>query len=252
MKLDSGNSYNRSLIKIAYDHIPQQLVTKKASANLVKLDIKIAGNRIGYIDGAGDGIPSALTQMGYQVDYLSLDQITKENLVNYDAVVLGIRAYNKEEALQFKQSVLYDYVSNGGTLLSQYMVTWGLHAESIAPLPLKLSRDRVTVEDAPVQILAAEHPMLNHPNKITLKDFEGWVQERGLYFANEWDVSFVPLWSSADPGEEPLKGGMLVAPYGKGYFIYSGYSWFRQLPAGVPGAYRIFANLVSQTPKTRL
>jgi hypothetical protein len=217
------------------------------SAKVVKVDIATAGKQIGYLMGAGDEIPNSLEQIGYEVTLLSDEDITLEQLQQYDAVILGIRVYNTNERMAFHQPVLLDYVKQGGTLINQYNTTWNLKVdmEDIAPYQLKISRDRVTVEEAEVRMLAPDHPVLNWPNKITASDFEGWVQERGLYFPNEWGDEFTAVLSSNDPGEDPKNGGLLVAHYGEGYYIYSGYSWFRELPAGVPGAYRLFANLIS-------
>ncbi len=245
--LDNGKAYTKGLNVIAYDHIPTQTVMLENSAKVVKVDIATAGKQIGYIMGAGDEIPNSLEQIGYEVTLLSDEDITLEQLQQYDAVILGIRVYNTNERMAFHQPVLLDYVKQGGTLINQYNTTWNLKVdmEAIAPYHLKISRDRVTVEEAEVRMLAPDHPVLNWPNKITADDFEGWVQERGLYFPNEWGDEFTAVLSSNDPGEDPKNGGLLVAPYGEGYYVYSGYSWFRELPAGVPGAYRLFANLIS-------
>jgi LmbE family N-acetylglucosaminyl deacetylase len=242
-----GKSYTNELIVIEYDHIPTQTVVRDASAKVVNIDLKKAGQRIGYIMGAGDDIPSSLEQMGYQVTILEDKDITTGNLAAFDAVVMGVRAYNTIDRLKFQQDKLMEYVKNGGTMLVQYNTSHRLKvpAAELGPYPLKLSRDRVSVEEAEVRFLKPDHEVLNWPNKITQKDFEGWVQERGLYFPNEWDDQYEAILSANDPGEPARDGGLLVAKYGKGHYIYSGYSWFRELPAGVPGAYRIFANLVS-------
>jgi hypothetical protein len=159
--------------------------------------------------------------------------------------VVGVRAYNTDERLKYFRQELLDYVSAGGNLVVQYQVDRGLVTDEIGPFPFKLSRERVTMEEAPITFLKSAHPILNMPNKITSRDFDGWVQERGLYFAETWDKSYEPILSSHDPGEKPKEGGLLLARYGKGTFIYTGYAFFRQLPAGVPGAYRLFANLIS-------
>ncbi len=243
-----GTTFDKELITIAYNHIPEQLVLQTATCKLVKLDIKTRGKRIGYVVGAGDKIPASLEQIGYQVDMIEVGDITADKLVQYDAVVLGIRAYNKHDDIKFKQDALWQYAESGGTLITQYTATWGRKVDALFPLDFELSRDRVTVEEAEVRILAPDHPVMSSPNVITDKDFDGWVQERGLYFARSWDEQFKPLLSSNDPGEPARDGGLLVAKYGQGYLIYTGYSWFRQLPAGVPGAYRIFANMLSLTP----
>jgi len=171
--------------------------------------------------------------------------IQANNLEQYDAIIAGVRAYNTRERLKFDQPKLLEYVKNGGTLIVQYNVSFGLQTEDIGPYPFKLSQDRITDEDAKINFINPSHQLLNFPNKITKKDFNGWVQERGLYFANQWDEKYEPIFAGHDPGEGDLKGGTLFARYGKGVFIYSGLSWFRQLPAGVPGAFRLFVNFIS-------
>ncbi|GJM34039.1 MAG: GlcNAc-PI de-N-acetylase [Saprospiraceae bacterium] len=240
-------SYSQEIVSIEYDHIPTQTVFRDASSKVVHIDLQKAGDRVGYIMGAGDEIPASLTQIGYDVTLLEDRDINAKNLKNFDAVILGIRAYNTEDRLKFHQSGLLEYVKEGGTLIVQYNTNRGLKVpmDEIAPFPLKISRDRVAVEEAEIRLLEPEHRVLNWPNKITDQDFEGWVQERGLYFPNEWAEEFTAILSSNDPGETPKDGGLLVAKYGKGYYIYSGYSWFRELPAGVPGAFRLFANMIS-------
>jgi len=165
--------------------------------------------------------------------------VTLNNLQKFDALIMGVRAYNTRPRLKFHQKTLMEYVEKGGTLIVQYNTSFRLVTEYIAPYQLNLSRDRVTVEGAEVSFLLPEHPVLNTPNKITTADFENWVQERGLYFPNEWDDRYAAVLSSNDPNEPPRNGGLLVAEYGEGHFIYTGYSWFRELPAGVPGAYRV-------------
>ncbi len=247
VELENGQSYVDGITLIEYDHIPTQTVVQSSTSKVVKIDLEKRGERIGYIMGAGDEIPTALEQIGYQVDLLEDKDITAENLQQYDAVVLGVRAYNTNERIKFQNPILLEYAKQGGTLMVQYNTTRRLKITSaeIGPYPFKLSRDRVSVEEAEVRLLAPEHPVLNTPNKITAADFEGWVQERGLYFPNEWDDNYTAILSSNDPDEPARDGGLLVTKYGEGYYIYSGYSWFRELPAGVPGAFRLFANLVS-------
>lgn len=241
----NGKEYREELIKIDYNHIPYQSVMMAAESKMVKLDIKTAGRKIAYIEGSGDAIPKSLEQIGYVVDIIPVQEISKERLQGYGALVMGIRAYNKLDDIRFKQDVLMNYVSDGGNMIVQYNTNRRLKVDNIGPYPIKLSRDRVTVEEAPIEILEPNHPILNYPNKITQQDFDNWVQERGLYFASEWSDKYKAILSSNDPGEPARKGGLLVAQHGDGNFIYTGYSWFRQLPAGVPGAYRIFANMVS-------
>ena len=211
------------------------------------MDIKKEGESIGYIVGAGDKVPESLSQIGYNVEILDVNTIDSKSLSKYDGVVLGIRAYNVVEELKFKQGVLLDYVKEGGNMIVQYNTAgrWRSQFENIAPYPLTISRERVTDENAEVEVIATNHPLMNYPNKIESRDFEGWVQERGLYFPSEWDENFTPILSMADKGEESKQGSLLVAPYGKGNYIYTGLSFFRELPAGVPGAYKIFANMLS-------
>ena len=234
-----------SLTRIDYDHIPIQTLTPPARLQLIRLDIAKRGELIGYIAGAGDDIPEALTQIGYTVKMLSDDDLNTTDLSQFDAIVAGVRAYNTRDRLAADQPRLLAYVNNGGTLVIQYNTSHRLVTEDLGPYPLKLSRDRVTLEDAPMEILAPNHPLLTAPNAITPADFEGWVQERGLYFPNEWDDKYTALFSSNDPGESPKTGSLLYATYGKGHYIYTGISFFRQLPAGVPGAFRLFVNLLS-------
>ena len=242
-----GQTFNRSLISIEYDHIPIQSVLLAAKSRAVKIDLRKAGDRIAYIMGAGDDIPTSLEQVGYAVDLLEPEQVTLEVLRQYDALILGVRAYNTVDRIEFLQPLFMRYVEEGGTMIVQFNTAHRLKVPSdeIGPYPFRLSRDRVSVEEAEIRLLANDHPVLNYPNEITTADFDGWVQERGLYFPDQWDDAFTPILSSNDPGETPKDGGLLVAEYGQGHFIYTGYAWFRQLPAGVPGAYRLFTNLIS-------
>ncbi len=242
-----GKAYDKEMITIEYDHIPVQTVLRDAQARIVNIDLKTAGERIGYVMGAGDVIPASLEQIGYQVDILDGNNLDTETLDQYDAIIMGVRAYNTLDRLKFYQSALMDYVQRGGTMIVQYNTNRGLTVpmNELGPYPFRVSRDRVSVEEAEVRFLQPDHPVLNHPNKITRADFEGWVQERGLYFPDQWDDAYQAILSANDPGETPKDGGLLVAQYGKGYYIYTGYSWFRELPAGVPGAFRLFANLIS-------
>jgi len=240
-----GNIYSNELIEIDYDHIPYQTVLLPSESKVVRLDIKKKGENIAYIAGAGDVVPESLQQIGYNVTTVSPDDITPDNLKGFDAVVIGIRAYNTVETLKFKQSVLFDFVKNGGNMVVQYNTSRGLVTDELAPYTLELSRDRVTDEFAEVKFLAPNHPVLNVPNKITQTDFENWTQERGLYFPDKWSTDFTPVLSMHDKGESAKKGSLLVAQYGKGYYIYTGLSFFREFPAGVSGAYRLFANILS-------
>lgn len=241
----NGKTYSNSLVTIDYDHIPTQLLMPEANAQAVKIDIKKRGDIVGYIHGAGDAIPAALREIGYEVWEMKEEEVTAGNLSGLDAVILGVRALNTNDRVIFYMDDLLEYVKNGGTLIVQYNTNFRLKTENFAPYPLSLSRDRVTDETAAVKILKPNHPAMSIPNKITEKDFEGWVQERGLYFPDKWDENYTALLSSKDEGEPAKEGGLLVTKYGEGYFVYTGYSWFRELPAGVPGAYRVFVNLVS-------
>ncbi len=238
---------NKELILISYDHIPTQTVLLPSETKVVRLNIEKVGEHIGYIAGAGDEIPESLREIGYSVHMIDPSSIEAGSLDRYDAIVTGIRAYNVNEELKFKQSYLLEYVKNGGNLIIQYNTAGRRDKkfDNLAPYPLSLSRGRVTDETSDVIITAESHPLVNFPNKISEKDFEGWVQERGLYFPDEWDARFTPILSMHDEGESSLEGSLLVAPYGQGNYIYTGLSFFRELPAGVSGAYRLFANMLS-------
>ena len=240
-----GTSYSRGLKVIEYDHISTQTLFPKSGTKVVKLDIERIGEEVGYIMGAGDDIPQGLEQIGYNVTLLEKDDVTEDNLSKFQSIILGVRAFNTVEWLSFKNEILFEYVQKGGNLIVQYNTNRRMVTDKIAPFDLTLSRDRVTVEEAEVRILATDHQVMNSPNKITSLDFDGWVQERGLYFPSEWAEDFTPILSSNDPDEPARDGGLLVARYGEGYYVYTGYSWFRELPAGVAGAYRIFTNLIS-------
>lgn len=238
--------YDKEQININYSHIYKQVVLKPAEAKAIKLDIKTNNERIAYIMGAGDEVPKSLTQMGYQVSLLKAEEITTEKLIDFDVVITGIRAYNVIPTLAFKQNILFDFVKRGKTMIVQYNTTDDLVTKDLAPYPLKISRDRVTEENAKVTFLAPNHEVLNYPNKITSLDFESWKQEQGLYYPNTFDeVNFTPILSSNDKDEKPKNGALLVAKYGKGNYIYTGLSFFRELPEGVSGAYRLLANLIS-------
>lgn len=236
---------------IQHDHIPPQTLFPPAVADLVRADVRNVAKSIGYVMGAGDEVPKALEQLGCRVTLLTPDDLAGGDLSVYDTIVTGIRAYNVRADLRANQKRLLAYVSGGGTLVVQYNVLEGgflagdpRAVDHIGPYPIRISRDRVSVEDAPVTLPHPDHPLLAAPNRIEPADFEGWVQERGLYFASEWDQHYQPLFESHDPGEPPRLGGTLYTRYGKGAYVFTGYSWFRQLPAGVPGAFRIFANLI--------
>ena len=240
-----GVKYRNAREVIDYAHIPLQLLQPVASVKAVSLDLSIRGKNVGYLPGAGDSIAEDLTQMGYHVTVLDDADVTTDKLSGFDAVVTGVRAFNVRANLAGHLPALFDYVQNGGTLVEQYNRPDGLKGGQPTPFSLHLSSLRVTDETAAMTFLTPDHPVLNVPNKITAADFDGWTQERGIYFPDEWDSQFTPILACHDPGEEPLKGSLLVAQYGKGHIVYTGLVFFRQLPAGVPGAYRLFANLVS-------
>lgn len=241
----NGKKFDKEQININYDHISKHQILKTSEAKFIKLDIKTGSEKIAYIMGAGDEVPKSLMQMGYDVSVLKPEEITKEKLLNFDVVITGIRAYNTDKTLVFKQDILFEFVKEGKTMLVQYNTTDELVTKNIAPFPLKISRDRVTEENAEVRFLAPQHGVLNYPNKISSKDFEGWKQEQGLYYPSEWDVAFTSILSSNDQGETPKNGVLLIAKYGKGHYIYTGLSFFRELPEGVSGAFRLMANLIS-------
>lgn len=239
-----GKSYPYALYEVKYDHIPHQSVLMPGTMRVVHVPLDGAGLQVGYIAGAGDQIPECLRNAGYEVTLLEDADLTPAQLSRYDAVMAGVRAYNTRDGLKYRQQALEEYVRNGGVYIVQYNTNRGLVVNP-SPLPLVVSRERVTDENAAVRMLAPEHPALRHPNTIGPADFDGWVQERGLYFPDKWDPAFTPLLSAADPGEDPSEGMLLVAPLGKGHYVYTGLSFFRQLPAGVPGAYRLLANLIA-------
>ena len=241
----NGLPFDKEKIDINYAHIYKQMVLKPAEAKAIKLNIKTNNEKIAYIMGAGDEVPKSLKQMGYEVTIVKPEEISKEKLINYDVIITGIRAYNVVTALAIKQSVLLDLVKNGKTMIVQYNTMDDFVTKDFAPFPLKISRDRVTEENAEVRFLAPENSILNSPNKITIKDFEGWKQEQGLYYPSEWDKNFTAILSSNDKGETPKNGAILVANYGKGKYIYTGLSFFRELPEGVAGAFRLLANMIS-------
>jgi LmbE family N-acetylglucosaminyl deacetylase len=244
--------YSRGIQQIVYAHIPTQTLFPEATAPLVKLNVARGHTKtIGYLMGAGDEVPEALRQLGYAVTLLNpATDLTAERLARYDAVVLGVRAYNTVDRLKTQQPELLKYVENGGTMLVQYVVNRGTVLPQIGPYPLTLSNNRITVENTPVTFLKPSVPVLTEPNQLTPQDFDqGWIQEQGLYYPSSWDAHYQPVIASHDPGEADQQSAILVAPYGKGRYIYTGLSLFRELPAGVPGAFRILANLVESNGK---
>jgi len=257
LRMDVGHAGPTSLTRrmIRYDHIPQRSWYTQATFRAVAIDVEVNANRVGYVQGAGDDVPQAIEQLGVAVDFIDPATATLQGLKQYDAIVTGIRAYNATKGMKELHPLLLQYVEAGGTLVVQYNTTprffsgssdFQIDPETFGPYPIKLTRERVTVEEAPPTFLDPKHPLLNTPNQITAADFEGWVQERGLYFAGERDPRYTAPIAWNDPGEDPLDGALIACDHGKGRFIYTGISFFRQLPAGVPGAYRLFANLISK------
>ena len=238
------------LTTIAYDHIPRIDYFRPASEKFVLADIRTAGHRIGYIEGAGDKVPEALQQMGFEVVLLKEKDLTPAYLKTFDAVIAGVRAYDVHPWLLARHATLMEYVRDGGNLIVQYNRNQQNEmATNIGPYAFAVSNIRVTDEHAKVNFLQPAHPVLNYPNKITEQDFEGWIQERGIYFAGQTDPAYESVLSMNDPGEKEQKGSLVIAHYGKGIFVYTGLVFFRELPAGVPGAYRLMANIIALNQK---
>lgn len=229
---------------IEYEHIPAQLIHKNASAKVVSLNTTIPTKKIAYVEGAGDKVDESLRQLGVNITTLKPEEISAEVLKNYDVVIIGVRAYNVSKKLADNQTLLMSYVKDGGLLITQYSTNWDSYAEQIGPYSFKIGRGRVTDEFSPVEFLLPEHPVLNSPNKITKDDFTNWIQERGIYFATDLAPEYVTPLAFTDPGESPLNGGLIITDYGTGAFMYTGLAFFRELPAGVPGAYRLFMNFI--------
>ncbi|MBC7653431.1 MAG: PIG-L family deacetylase [Oligoflexus sp.] len=244
--LIDGEKFTKGIKTINYEHIPTITYFPSAKAKLVKLDLKTTAKNIGYIAGAGDLMPETLKEIGINVTMLSENEIMNGDLSKYDAIIAGIRAYNVNERLKFIQAKLMKYVEDGGTYLVQYNVNRPLVLDQIGPYPFTISRDRVTEEDAKVNFVNPESKVLNYPNKIMQIDFNDWIQERGLYFTTNQDSRYEKPLSMKDTGEKETDGALLIANYGKGKFVYTGLVFFRELPAGVPGAYKLFMNLISK------
>lgn len=252
LKLKNGNEEQvLSYTEIAYDHIPTQVIFRPAQLTCVRIDAKIKPGTVAYIKGVEDAVPQAIEQLGFQVEVFEVSDLAQLNLSKYASVVLGIRIYNVHPELKNFDDKLFAYVNNGGNLIMQYNTFSRSNPDMKfgGPVPFELSSKRVTEEDAEVTFLQPNHALMVYPNKLTAADFNGWVQERGLYFANGWGADYQPLFAWHDQGEEAQEGGLIVAKYGKGRFVYTGISFFRELPAGVEGAYRLFANLLSYDPK---
>jgi hypothetical protein len=243
----NGKWYSEGFKIISRPDLDSFYAYRAATQNVQAVDVKLPAHlKVGYLMGAGDEIPSVLSSVGLNISLISAEELASGDLSRYDTIVVGIRAYDVRTDLREHNRRLLDFVNRGGTLIVQYNQSTGIFNDGhYTPYPATLTNARVTVEEQPVDVLAPDESVFSYPNKITAKDFDGWVQERGLYFMGQWDAQFKPLLASNDPGEPPQKGGMLMARYGKGVYIYSGYAFFRQLPAGVPGAIRLFVNLVS-------
>jgi len=242
----NGLPYSLGIQHINYNHIPNITLFPPAQAKLINLDLKTAGKKIGYIAGAGDFVPDALRQVGYEVHELTENEIMNGDLSVYDAIVTGVRAYNVNPRLAYEQPRLLEYVKNGGNLVVQYNNNNGLVTKDIGPYPFRPVNQRVTDETAKVTFIDPQSAVLNYPNKIDAADFDDWIQERGLYFVSDIDPNYQTPLEMNDPGEAPNKGALIVGNYGKGRFVYTSLDFFRELPAGVPGAYRLFVNLLSK------
>ncbi len=241
----NGQRFNLSQVHIDYPHIPALDWFPNTNAQLVRLDLQRSGKQIAYIPGSGDKLPATLRQLGYQVTELDTRNLSTQTLSHFDAIITGIRAYNVDQHFAQAHPALMNYVQAGGILLVQYNTLSPKPPIPLGPYPFTISRDRVSEEDAPVRLLDPQHKLLNYPNHITAEDFNGWVQERGLYFAKDIDPRYQILLGMHDAGEDELTGSLISTEFGKGRFIYAPLSFFRQLPAGVPGAVRLFVNLLS-------
>ena len=238
--------YDQSQHKISYEHLPTLQYFTKPYAKVLKRDWKVTVKRIGYIEGAGDYTVALLRAAGLQVDILKKEDLADAaKLKKYEAIITGIRSVNTQKEMKYWMPVLQEYVKNGGTLVMQYNTLQAMATKDLGPYPMTLTNKRVTEEDADVKFLLPQHRLLNYPNKITNKDFEGWVQERGLYFPDKWDEKYDALFSIHDTGEQPLEGSTLYTKYGNGHFVYSSLAFFRQLPAGNKGAIRLLMNMLS-------
>jgi LmbE family N-acetylglucosaminyl deacetylase len=242
-----GERYSEGYTLVTREDLGSFYYYQPARQRVSIVDIEVPHElKIGYIMGAGDDIPTVLEQVGMQVTLISAEHLAREDLSRFGTIVLGIRAYDTQKAVVQNNQKLLAFVSAGGTLVVQYNTGVGdFNAGKFTPYPAELSRARVSVEEAPVEILAPGDSVFHYPNTIRANDFEGWIQERGLYFMSKWDDHYTPLLACHDPGEDPQKGGLLRAQYGKGTYIYAAYAFFRQLPAGVPGAVRLYVNLLS-------
>jgi hypothetical protein len=244
---EAGNLVSKDRNEVKYDHIPNINYFHDASVTVKYIDVKTYGKKIGYIPGAGDKIPEALEQMGYEVNMLTEKELSKNSLDKFDAIITGIRAYNTNDWISKYYDKLMRYVEQGGNMIVQYNTNNFISTISsrIGPYPFTINRNRITDENAPVKLLNKSHPAFTFPNLINEEDFKGWIQERSIYHATDTSGKYEKLISMNDPGENPDDGSLLVAKFGKGYFTYTGIVFFRELPAGVPGAYRLLANLIA-------
>ena len=240
-----GKTFNKSLNIVEYPHINRQIWLQNSDAKIQNLDLKIPEVKVAYIKGSGDEIPASLRAIGLNVEELDIKNWNAALLKNYDVLILGIRAFNVNPEMGIINKDIWKFVENGGLVINQYNTNRGLLTDEIAPFALKLGSSRISEEDAKLKILFPNHPVFNTPNKISEKDFENWVQERGLYFADSWDKNLVPLLEGNDVGESPKQGILLAGKYGKGTYVYTGLSFFRELPAGVSGAYKLWMNVLA-------
>jgi hypothetical protein len=246
-------TWTSAAAQLEYEHIPPQTVFRQAANKVLREDVRVTAKRIGYVMGAGDAVPDALRELGCEVALLEAGDLAHGDLSHYDAIVTGVRAWNVRQDLRAAHLRLREHMERGGTLVVQYNTLDGFPGatpdagplKNIGPYPIRIGRNRTTVEEAPVTFLLPDHRLLQAPNRIQPADFEGWIQERALYFASDWDARYEAVLETHDPGEQPGKGGLLYARVGRGAYVFTSYVFFRELPAGVPGAYRLFANLIS-------
>jgi len=242
---NTNQAFTTSVTKIDYPHIENFVITKPLHIELVPLQITISPKKVAYLQGAGDGVDEATRTLGFDVKELSISELNINDLSDFDVLILGIRSFNVYDELSYLNEKIFNFVEKGGHLVIQYQTSAGLKTKKISPLELQLNRGRVTDENAKVSLEVPQHSFITYPNSISSTDFEGWTQERGLYFASEWGASFEAILGMNDSNEEKQKGSLITAKYGKGQITYTGLSFFRQLPAGVEGAYKLWANIIS-------
>lgn len=235
-------------LMLSYDHIPNQIIQEPNTIQLIPIKSTLVTGKVLYIDGSGDEVDDALSLIGYTVEKRALSELTSTELAQYKAVVVGIRAYNTNADIGLYQPMLMQYVNQGGNLIVQYSTQYDLKTENIGPYPFKISRNRVTEENCDVEVMDKNNAVFKSPNKMVKSDWQDWVQERGLYFASDFEANYTPLISWNDKNEEPQTGGLIYAKYGEGSYFYTGISFFRQLPAGVTGAYKLLVNMIEFKP----